>query len=489
VKRRIGSVALLLGSVLSIAMASAVYAAWTANSAPGGLAASRAATLPQGSTPTAANAGGSSVTVSWPATLLPDGNPVAAYVVRVYDSTTDTPRAIGPDCDAGVTTTTCTESNAPDGSWRYTVEPRQGLWFGPESLKSTAFVVDTVAPTATIDFPDDASTHNPSSWNTGCAATICGTAADTTSGVASIEVSVQDPGGNYWDGDGFDSATEVLNAATGTTSWTLAFPAANFVTDGAYTVRAVATDDVGLTGDDTNSFTFDETEPTSAITFPADAGIFNDASWNAGCTSTICGTAADTTSGVASIEVSVKDPGGNYWDGDGFDSATEVLNAATGTTSWSLAFPATNFPANGDYTVRAVATDGAGNTDDSTATFTIDRTDPTVAIAFPADAATYDNAEWDAGCTSTICGTAAGTGSATTLVEVSILDTTSGLYWNGAAFSSGSEAFQTATGTAIWSLAFPSANFPANGSYTVHVVATDGAGNTGSSVVTFTISN
>jgi hypothetical protein len=33
---------------------------------------------------------------------------------------------------------------------------------------------------------------------------------------------------------------------------------------------------------------------------------------------------------------------------------------ASGTTSWSLAFPASNFPSDGTYTVRGYAVDAAG---------------------------------------------------------------------------------------------------------------------------------
>ena len=60
-----------------------------------------------------------------------------------------------------------------------------------------------------------------------------------------------------------------------------------------------------------------------------------------------------------------------------FTSASEVYTPALGTTSWSLAFPASNFPADGAYTVHAFATDLAGNVSAvSAATFTIDNTAP-----------------------------------------------------------------------------------------------------------------
>lgn len=120
--------------------------AWTADGAGAGGA--HAATLAQGSTPTA-NALGSLVSVSWSATTLPDGAPVQGYDVNVYDAGTGLPRIIGPTCSGLVTTTSCVELTAPDGEWEYAVVPRQGFWFGPESAHSAPVVVDTTAPEAT----------------------------------------------------------------------------------------------------------------------------------------------------------------------------------------------------------------------------------------------------------------------------------------------------------------------------------------------------
>ena len=66
----------------------------------------------------------------------------------------------------------------------------------------------------------------------------------------------------------------------------------------------------------------DLTPPTSAITFPAASGAYNDAGWNSGCSSAICGTAADDIggSGVTTVEVSILGPGG-YWNGFDFTHA------------------------------------------------------------------------------------------------------------------------------------------------------------------------
>jgi hypothetical protein len=62
-------------------------------------------------------------------------------------------------------------------------------------------------------------------------------------------------------------------------------------------------------------------------------------------------------------------------------------------------------------------------------------------------------------------------------VELSLRQGT-GSYWNGTAFASATEVFLSATLTgSTWSFPFGVANFPAEGSYTVRLRATDKAGN------------
>ena len=687
--------AVATGSVLAMALSGVATAAWSGATAPGSAGRTGATTMPAGNKPTAAvtSPAGSTVNVSWAAST--GGAPVAGYEVRSYDATSGAPRTVGASCAGIVAGTACSESNVPNGSWRYSVVPRQQAWVGaesplsdpvavdatyralvmssspraywrlgeasgttavdetgasngtyaggyvlgatgalandsntavdlngtsgrmnapsvpaldltsqvsieawinPDSLTGTRWIVnkgtyyylyisngityfgihqggyvfvtttavttgawqhlvgtydgstlvlyrngvvvaqapasgaisststavfvgavsaagsffdgriDEVAiygtgltpaqvvahyqrgnatrPAVTVTFPAYGGTYANATWNSGCASAICGSAVDTGGGIASVAVSIRQGSGNYWNGTSFGSASEVLLPATGTTGWSLAFPATNFPANGSYTVRAVATESGGSSGIATATFTIDRTAPTVAFTFPAAGGTYANASWNAGCTSQICGTAADVGSAVSSVAVSIRQGSGNYWNGTSFGSASEVLLPASGSTSWSLAFPATNFPANGSYTVRAVATDLGGNTATVTRAFTIDRTAPTVGSTFPVAGNTYGIASWNAGCASRICGTAADVGSAVSSVAVSIRQG-SGNYWNGTSFSSASEVLLPATGTTSWSLAFPATNFPADGSYTIRAVATDLGGNTASSSTSF----
>jgi predicted phage tail protein len=167
--------------------------------------------------------------------------------------------------------------------------------------------------------------------------------------------------GRYWNGTGFGASVERWLPASGTTSWSFAFP--SFPAEGTYKVRVRATDNAGNTSTPVvATFIYDATAPKLALTFPTGASAYTSASWNAGCpTPGVCGTADDGGSGVSQVEVSVRRGTGNYWDGTAFASPTEVFFTANGTTSWSLPFPASNFGQKGNYTVRVRATDGVGN--------------------------------------------------------------------------------------------------------------------------------
>ena len=129
------------------------------------------------------------------------------------------------------------------------------------------------------------------------------------------------------------------------------------------------------------SITFaDTTAPMSVIASPSGA-VYSASTWNAGCVSTICGTATDAGgSDLQGVEVSIRRGSGDYWNGSAFSSASQVWNLASGTSSWVYGFPAANFPADGSYTVATRATDNALNVQSpvTTQTFTIDTTAPSI---------------------------------------------------------------------------------------------------------------
>ncbi len=139
-----------------------------------------------------------------------------------------------------------------------------------------------------------------------------------------------------------------------------------------------------------------------------------------------------------------------------------------------------------DLTTTTGIVDAAGNTLSGTftsgQTYTIDKTLPTVTIAFPVNAAVYVSGTW-----ATVSGTAADN-TAVASVKYSVQRVSNGLYWGGSSFNSGSPVYTTAGGTTNWSSGFAFSNFPSDGSYTLRAYATDTAGNVSAAAVsTFTI--
>ena len=257
----------------------------------------------------------------------------------------------------------------------------------------------------------------------------------------------------YWDGDSFDAGSETYFPATlGGGDWSFDFPAANFSADGSYTLHVRATDDAGNTeSGPARTFTFDTTAPQTTI----DSSPSN-----------------PTSSTSADFGFSASEGGSTYQcrlDGGAWGACTSPKNYAG--------------LADGSHTFQVRATDQPGNTDVSPASFTwtVDTTAPNSTTNFPAASGEYNVAGWNAGCaTSGLCGTYGdgAVGSGVDTVEVSIRRDSTGLYWNGASFSAGSETWANAAlASGDWSRAFPASNFPADGAYTVRVRATDEAGN------------
>ena len=159
-----------------------------------------------------------------------------------------------------------------------------------------------------------------------------------------------------------------------------------------------ATDSAGNTDASPAQFTWtvDTVDPSAVFTFPSASGNYDLTSWNAGCaTAGFCGTYSDATSGVQAVEISIRQGTGNYWNGTSFGSASEAFQSATiGGGNWSYAFPASSFPAGGNYTVHVRATDNATNTETGPSrTFTYDTTPPETTIdSNPSDPSTSSGA-------------------------------------------------------------------------------------------------
>ncbi len=365
---------------------------------------------------------------------------------------------------------------------------------------SNTFVYDTTAPTTSLTFPSGAGPYNASGWNNGCgsgADEICGTATDPNthaSGVNSVTVSIESTSGStngdYWTtagGGGFTSSSEVKLAASTSNAyanWTLAFPTSNFA-DGTYTVRVYSTDKAGnaQTATTSQSFTIDTTAPSVSVTYPANNGNYNAAGWTAGAP--IAGTSSDATSGVASVQVSVQQGNGanSCWIGSGstFTAACPNYVATGGTTaSWTKAFTSADFNGDGAYTVKALATDNAGNTSTATNTFNYDTTAPTVSTEIVATTGTdpvgFVKASGGYIVYANVTDTGSGVNAATITANVSNVtsgDTAIALTACGGCGPSSAYSYESTTLTATGT--------DTNGNLTYSVSAKDNAGNTGSS--------
>lgn len=264
-------------------------------------------------------------------------------------------------------------STLPAGAASFAVTATDGV--GNTTTANGSATVDNTAPTAAAEAIAPTATSIPGYIAQG-ATYIAYTNAADAGGVYSVTAKVS----NITTGQtavalpACVSGCTVAGVARGYASAALAANASLTGTSKTWTVTV--TDLAGnATTSTSQTVTLDNTAPTVAITFPTSSYA---GGWLAGCgtasTADICGTAGDATSGLANVQVSIKQASapGLYWNPatSSFSSATEVLMPATGTSSWSLAAAAACFTNLSPYTIRAVATDAASNTAATTSNFT-----------------------------------------------------------------------------------------------------------------------
>ena len=252
--------------------------------------------------------------------------------------------------------------------------------------------------------------------------------------------------------------------------------------DGTKTVCVQYKDAAGnISSNATDSIILDTTNPTSSASSPAYA---------TSPSFSVSYLAADpgvNPSGLDTVEIFVKVPGGSYVSAHLFSSA-----AASGS------FTYTAVDGDGNYAFYSVATDKAGNVEVSPlspdTTTLLDTQQPNSQITFPVDGGNYNTATFTGGCGTVagdICGTAAdplknSSASGVALVEISVKQASSTKYWDGIGFNNLTETFvaaATSDGWAHWSYNFGT---PAEGQYTIHSRATDAAGNVETSFDTAT---
>jgi hypothetical protein len=223
-------------------------AAWQSPGA--GEQAARAITLGGGSTPTASLAN-RNVDLSWSATTLPGGAPVQGYTVRRY-SLAGVLQSVGANCSGTITTTSCTEVAVPSGTWRYSVQPRQGNWTGAESAQSASVTV--TGPEMTL---------TSSSTVTALPATVTGALALFTQG-QTVTYRLDDPAtGTVLSGTTTPSPIPV----TGTATYSVTLPAG--VANGSHRIYAVGS------GGDVASVALTVAVPTAITTSAWDIGDFS----------------------------------------------------------------------------------------------------------------------------------------------------------------------------------------------------------------------
>jgi len=251
------------------------------------------------------------------------------------------------------------------GAASFTVTATDGV--GNTTTANGSATVDNTAPTATAEAIAPTATNMPGYIAQG-ATYIAYTNAADAGGVYSVTAKVS----NITSGQtalalpACVSSCTIAGVARGYASAALAANPSLTGTSKTWTVTV--TDLAGNAATSTSqTVTLDNTAPTVAITFPTSSYA---GGWLAGCgtagTADICGTASDATSGLATVQVSIKQASapGLYWNPatSSFSSATEVLMPATGTSSWSLAAASAWFTNLTSYTIRAFATDAASNT-------------------------------------------------------------------------------------------------------------------------------
>ena len=207
---------------------------------------------------------------------------------------------------------------------------------GHSTTAARTFVVDTAAPTVTIDAP-------VAGWVSTRSVQVTWTAADVGSGLDHIEVSL----------DGNPPAV-LPGTATSTTL--------TGVSDGPHTIVVQAFDRAGSSASASVAISVDATLPTATVTSPTPGQFLGTSSVQ------LAWTASDAPSGIDHFEVSI----------DGGVATT----VPSGTTTYVF-----TGVTDGSHTFRLRAIDRAGNAVTASVTATVDVSPPTLAISSPTAAA------------------------------------------------------------------------------------------------------
>ena len=302
---------------------------------------------------------------------------------------------------SGGTTTWDTATGTTSWSYKWTLSVNGSYTIQAMVTDNTGNTATSGAVNITVDNALPTVSMTAPANNTllkGTTATISGTALDAGSpGLASMQIGITPSGG-----------TPTWYSATGTTSWSYKW---TLPVNGSYTIQAMATDNAGNTATSgAVNVTVDNTLKV-AITAPLKGALISAIGM------VIKGTASDSGSGVANVQVGITDSLG-----------TKAWYTATGTTSWVCKWQPT-IGDDGSYAITTMVTDKAGNQNvSSRVSVTMDTIPPTSAI-YPLPPANLN------GTTYTINGTASDATSGVKNVQVGITQNGGTTAWHMAAWT------------------------------------------------------
>jgi adhesin/invasin len=253
-------------------------------------------------------------------------------------------KATGDSSFAPVSGTTWNSTTKPDGPAEVEVTVWDRAGNGPFLSAPVAFTVDNTAPSVSLSAPSAGSgTVNLSATGSADIATVDFAYKPQASPTYTAIGSASGPFTSAW--------------ATGS------------LADGLYDVRAIATDHGAHTGTDVQTVRVDNTAPTGSLTAPAAATTVG------GPNVSLAANAADSGAGVASVTFQYRAVGAL---GAFTDIATDTSAPFTATLDST---PLTS----GDYDLRGIVTDAAGNTYTTAInTVTVDSTPPSATLNLPA---------------------------------------------------------------------------------------------------------
>jgi len=312
---------------------------------------------------------------------------------------------------------------------------------------------DTITPKVEITLPSEKFYNSLNK--------IEGTCLDNAS-VSSVDLRIiRESDKYYWDGSTWNPTSLWVNSTVYTSSWT--YTSVPTWGDGSsYTIIAKAQDTAGNWSMvySTKTFTYDTTDPVSAVSYPVENEKYEDID-------SIQGTASDT-GGIDYITMQLKRAIDSYcWDGSTWSSASAWLNVS-GTTTWNYDTTAISW-STGTYYIWSTAIDLAGNVEVATSsrTFEIvsDTTPPTIGITVPTG--TYINS------LTQIEGTAQDN-KGIEAVDLYIKKLDSGMYFNETDWTSSSPWWISATVyPSSWTYSDPDFNWVDGSSYTIVARAFD----------------